>query len=111
MIEALLLAARNMQCNAGSEGTLYDFPISNNGGRVRVVIYDKGIQDRIRLVAMRVWVLSSLLCGENEWDNPRFSVETLYSGQPSGLAASDIFGDVCDYVTVAGLPCLASSRC
>lgn len=53
-----------MQCNAGSEGTLYDFAISNNGGRVRVVIYDKGIQDRIRLVTMGVWVLFSLLCSE-----------------------------------------------
>jgi hypothetical protein len=26
--------------------TFYDFPVSNNGGRCRVVIYDKGIQDQ-----------------------------------------------------------------
>ena len=26
--------------------TLYDFPVSNNGGRCRVVIYDKGVQDQ-----------------------------------------------------------------
>ncbi len=26
--------------------TLYDFPVSNNGGRCRVVIYDKGVQDK-----------------------------------------------------------------
>lgn len=39
-------AGRSMQCS--TDGTLYDFPISNNGGRVRVVIYDKGLQDRIK---------------------------------------------------------------
>jgi len=26
--------------------TLYDFPVSNNGGRCRVVIYDKRVQDK-----------------------------------------------------------------
>lgn len=32
---------------AGKDATLYDFPVSNNGGRCRVVIYDKGIQDKV----------------------------------------------------------------
>lgn len=30
--------------------TLYDFPVSNNGGRCRVVIYDKGVQDQFECV-------------------------------------------------------------
>ncbi|GAB5032796.1 glutathione s-transferase [Nannochloropsis oceanica] len=34
---------------AGKDATLYDFPVSNNGGRCRVVIYDKGIQDKIEI--------------------------------------------------------------
>jgi hypothetical protein len=32
---------------AGKDATLYDFPVSNNGGRCRVVIYDKGLQDKV----------------------------------------------------------------
>ena len=34
-----------------ADATLYDVPVSNNGARIRIAIYAKGLEDRIQVKA------------------------------------------------------------
>lgn len=44
-------AARELALNMAAKPVLYDMPVSNNGARCRLIIYKKGIEDRVAITS------------------------------------------------------------
>ena len=56
-------AARGLALNMAAKPVLYDMPVSNNGARCRLIIYKKGIEDRVAITSpMDIGGLRSEVC-------------------------------------------------